>query len=167
MFCDLYMCRNNLDVLFLNFCKWINKLILTLLVHWNVWKYSDLILALPQSPGTTAHRGWQQTPPWNLHPWQGSVRHREQKAEKPGVQNPRVRLYHRPREGRGEQHRRHEVQTPGGRWAAHVGGSSGEGSMQGYFWGRVEISTIFITINKTKIIRNFFLFQIETKICVL
>ena len=25
MFWDLYMCRNNLKVLFLNFCKWINK----------------------------------------------------------------------------------------------------------------------------------------------
>ena len=44
IFCDLYMCRNNLEVLFLNFCKWINKLILTLLVHWNGWKYSDLIV---------------------------------------------------------------------------------------------------------------------------
>ena len=44
MFCDLYMRRNNLEVLFLNFCKWINNLILTLLVHWSVWKYSDLII---------------------------------------------------------------------------------------------------------------------------
>ena len=46
MFCDLYMCRNKLEDLFLNFCKWINKLILTLLVHCNVWKYSDLIVAV-------------------------------------------------------------------------------------------------------------------------
>ena len=29
MFCDLYMCRNNLKVSFLNFCKGINKLSLT------------------------------------------------------------------------------------------------------------------------------------------
>ena len=44
MFCDLYVCRHNLEVFFFNFCKGINKLILTLLVHWNVLKYSDLIL---------------------------------------------------------------------------------------------------------------------------
>ena len=44
MFCDLYMFRNNLEVLFLYFCKWINKLSLTLFVPCNVGKYSDLIL---------------------------------------------------------------------------------------------------------------------------
>ena len=49
MFCDLYMYKNNLEVLFLNFCKWIKKLILTLFVHWNVCKYSDLIL-IPNYP---------------------------------------------------------------------------------------------------------------------
>ena len=40
------MCRNNLKVSFLNFCKWINKLSLTLFVHWNVGKYSDFILPI-------------------------------------------------------------------------------------------------------------------------
>ena len=43
MFCDLYMCRNNLDILF-NYWKGINNLTLTLLVPWNVGKYSDHIL---------------------------------------------------------------------------------------------------------------------------
>ena len=44
MLCDPYMCINNLKVSFVNFRKGINKLSLTLLVHWNVGKYSDLIL---------------------------------------------------------------------------------------------------------------------------
>ena len=48
--CHLYICRNNLNVLFCNFCKGINKLTLSLLVHCNVGKYSDLIVSQP---------GWQ------------------------------------------------------------------------------------------------------------
>ena len=44
MFCDLYMCRNNLKLSLLNFCKGINKLSLTLFVLWNVGKYSYLIV---------------------------------------------------------------------------------------------------------------------------
>ena len=38
------MCRNNLKVFFLNFCKGFKKLSLTLFVHWNVGKNSDHIL---------------------------------------------------------------------------------------------------------------------------
>ena len=44
MFCDLNMCRNNWEVYFFHFCKGIIKLILTLLVHWNVGKYSDYVI---------------------------------------------------------------------------------------------------------------------------
>ena len=51
MFCDLYMCRNNLKVSFLNFFKGINNLSLTLFVHWNVGKYSDLIVSHQNTPG--------------------------------------------------------------------------------------------------------------------
>ena len=49
MFSDLYMYRNNLKVLFLNFCKGINKLSVTLFMHWNVRKYSDLIILVQPS----------------------------------------------------------------------------------------------------------------------
>ena len=79
MFCYLYMYRNNLEVSFLNFCT--NKFILTLLVHWNVWKYSDLIipkktrqgwagldaladhntLCMTRHPGRTRHFGQHKT----------------------------------------------------------------------------------------------------------
>ena len=45
MFCDLCMYKKNWKVYFLDLCKGINKLISTLLVHWNVWKYSDHVVA--------------------------------------------------------------------------------------------------------------------------
>ena len=40
------MYRNSLEVPLLNFCKGINKLILTFLVIWNVGTYSDLIVRI-------------------------------------------------------------------------------------------------------------------------
>ena len=42
----IYVCfRNNWEASFSNLCKGINKLNVTLLVHWNVGKYSDHIVA--------------------------------------------------------------------------------------------------------------------------
>ena len=69
MFCDLSMYKNNWKVYFLDLCKGINKLISTLLVHWNVWKYSDhvvtqvsLIISWTTLPGPPTTLGFHSGP---------------------------------------------------------------------------------------------------------